>query len=142
MLPSYDDIREAIPAPPLWFDGNGVPRYAPFDPDMLGVYDKICVLYQIECQSCSQQFLVGEGWTDYDLVWGHEEPVTYKIEDVCAAYHYGDPPRHGCVGDTMNCIDLTVVQAWERNKDYLDFDHPYLRRNDLEGPMDLPEWAK
>jgi hypothetical protein len=28
--------------------------------------------------------------------------------------HYGDPPNHGCVGDTMNCEDISIKEFWEK----------------------------
>lgn len=34
-----------------------------------------------------------------------------------APLHYGDPPSHGCVGDTENCYDLRVVEFWEKSYD-------------------------
>lgn len=114
MLPDYNDITSRISEAPTWYDGHGVPRYGSFDPKSLGVYDIIAVLVEIECQSCARKILVGEGWTDYSFVWGHEEPVKWNLDDVVERYHYGDPPCHGCVGDTMNCIDHRVIEAWDR----------------------------
>jgi len=45
--------------------------------------------------------------------------------------HYGDPPRHGCVGDTMNCDDLEVLEVWHRPA-FGDFE----RHPELEGVID------
>jgi hypothetical protein len=142
MLPDYADIKDAIPVGPLWWDGHGVPRYAPFAPDMLGVYDHIAVLYEIECQSCGERFDVGVGWAEYSFVWGHEKPVLHDIADKCTQFHYGDPPRHGCAGDTENCIDLEVKQAWVQNKEWGPDQPRWIRRPELEGALDLPDhWA-
>lgn len=132
MLPDYSDIRERIDADPAWFDGYGVPRYADFTPDMLGVYDVFALLLEIECQSCRRRFLVGEGWPRYSLVG---EPRFYNLEELASGYHYGDPPRHQCGGDSMNCVDLRIVEAWERSG------QEWSRRDDVERIDVYPDWA-
>jgi hypothetical protein len=33
-------------------------------------------------------------------------------------FHYGDPPAHGCVGDTMNCYDLRIVEFWVKDNPF------------------------
>ena len=135
MLPDYVDIIEAAHVDPLWWDGHGVPRFAPFEPDMLGVYDHIAILYEIECQACGEHFDVGVGWTEYSFVWGHDDPVMHNIGDKCERFHYGDPPRHACVGDTENCIDLAVKEAWAQNKLWCVDEPRWIRHKELEGPM-------
>jgi hypothetical protein len=48
VLPKYEDIlalaERAGAGEPLWADENGVPRFAKFHPDLLGVYDRYAVL--------------------------------------------------------------------------------------------------
>lgn len=40
---------------------------------------------------------------------------TRTIEDVVNHWGYGDPPNHGCVGDTMTSIPSRSVQVWDLN---------------------------
>lgn len=140
MLPDYDDIREAVgrDRPPLWFDGGGVPRYAPFTTQMLGVYDDFALLVRIECQSCQQRFLVGTGWTRFSL---RRDPVEeWTLEALAERYHYGDPPIHGCVGDTMNCVDLEIMEAWEKVGETEERESPTGSKYNVYTV--LPEWTR
>jgi hypothetical protein len=116
MLASYDDIRDRIPDPPLWYDENGVPRYESHHPKFCpNIYADEVILLEIECQACHERFMVqmcSGRWRfrDGTLAW-----VTFKPDGCLRAPHYGDPPRHDrCAGDTMNCDDLRVVEFWER----------------------------
>ncbi len=118
MLPSYDDIRSRIAEPPLWHDRHGVPRYEPFKPQMLGVYDDFAVLAEIACQRCGRRFLVGGGWTRFDVF---ADPIAERTPTGLAErFGYGDPPRHSagdqgrCAGETMSSDVVRIVEAWER----------------------------
>ena len=51
MLPDYSDILDAAGRQPDWWTHDGVPRFAPFTPPMLGVYDEFALLAEIACQS-------------------------------------------------------------------------------------------
>jgi hypothetical protein len=106
MNPSYQDILDATDIPPIWWDGNGTPRFAAFHPNMQGIYDHYAVLAEIACQDCSERFFVADGYPQL-----REGDV---FEESVKNYHYGDPPQHGCIGDTMNCIDLRLVEVWTR----------------------------
>lgn len=118
MLPDYEDIKALTQQPPHWYDDHGVPRYAPFDPSMLGVYDHIAVLAKIGCQGCDQQFHVGVGQPRYTIWQPTPEPNT--LAKLAGRFHYGDPPRHGgCVGETMNCLDFRILEAWEQDVDWV-----------------------
>lgn len=111
----YEDIRSRL-GEPLWWDEQCVPRYDPFTPRLMGVYDNWVCLYEIACQNCGQEFKVAESWRIFDLKEGkRREEVT---ADEVAALHFGDPPAHGCIGDTMNCDDLRVLEFWHRNEDF------------------------
>lgn len=114
MLQSYNDIKDLIDKEPLWYDNHGVPRYRPFTPIMLGVYDKYAVLAEIACQNCGHEFHVGDGVTG--ATWVAGEVRINSLADLVNGYHYGDPPSHGCVGDTMNSICYRVLEAWEHTK--------------------------
>ena len=118
MLPSYADIRALTESEPSWFDRNGVPRYAPFHPRLLGVYDRFAVLAEIECQACGERLLMGEGKPKHDIHFVHNVPevVEYSLETIAQGFVFGDPPRHDCpgAGETMGCIERRIVEAWER----------------------------
>lgn len=123
MLPDYQDIKDAAGnKTPVWYDGNGVPRYAPFHPHMLGVYDQFALLMEIQCQSCNRKFLVGRGWQRHEVRFanGHTEVITHTLRDLAETWGYGDPPRHGCIGDTMGCIPQRIVQAWHQTHETED----------------------
>lgn len=110
MLRSYAEITDKM-GPPLWWDGNGVPRYVPFAPRQCGVYDAAVALVTIACQDCGAKFNVAFEYDRYEM---HVDGMlTYKRPDA-ERLHWGDPPNHGCVGDTMNCEDLRVLEWWEK----------------------------
>jgi hypothetical protein len=130
MLPSYADIRALTDVEPIWFDHNGVPRYAPFHPRLLGVYDCFAVLAEIECQSCGRHLLIGEGRPKRSIHFFHDDPevIEYSLAALAQHFVFGDPPRHDCpgAGETMACIERRIVEAWERQSD------KWVRRNDFE----------
>jgi hypothetical protein len=110
MLPAYDDIKDAAkPLEPIWYTAEGVPRYRAFTPSMMGIYDRYVVYYEIACQSCFVKFNVAEGWSSR-VATG---PACFS-KKIIPNLHFGDPPSHNCVGDTMNCYDLQVLEFWRR----------------------------
>lgn len=113
MLPDYRDIRDEL-GEPLWFDDRGVPRYQPFHPDMLDVYITFGALLEVRCQSCKQTFRVGRG---VDAPGRQSSDLEEMLPDPqgVGAFHFGDPPRHDCVGDTMNSLPMRVLQFWRRD---------------------------
>jgi len=130
MNASYEDIRKRIKEEPLWFDTNGVPRYDEFHPNRCpNIYANEVVLLEIACQRCGVRVKVEMNWDNFKRqLMG--EPVPSFTERVrkfreertkFSPVHYGDPPFHGCVGDTMNCIDLRVLQFWKRSKSAKSF---------------------
>ena len=105
MRENYSDILGRIKEPPTWYDANGTPRYGEFHPDKCpDIYSNQVALLEIACQDCGKTFLVEMHTGIFD--GKRTRPPT--------KWHYGDPPIHGCVGDTMNCEDLSVVQFWKR----------------------------
>jgi hypothetical protein len=124
MHEGYYDITSRISAPPLWWDENGCPRYEPFDVEFCpDIYARTVILLRIACQACAREF-------DVQLSYGI---FTTTIDNPKHA-HYGDPPRHdGCMGDSMNCEDLEVLQVWHRDR--LD----WVRHEDLEGLIEEGE---
>lgn len=134
MLPDYDDIKDAIDREPLWYDGHGVPRYQPFSPTMLGVYDNFAVFAEIACQNCRRVFYVGVGACRIAFAAG--VPTKNSLAGLVNRYHYGDPPIHGCVGDTMNSVAYRVLEAWEHTK---ATNWEWRRFPDYEGAIEYPE---
>ena len=134
MLPSYSDIRALTDQEPSWFDHNGVPRYAPFHPSLLGVYDTYAVLAEVECQACGERLLIGEGKPKHvvHMVAGEPEIIEHDLGEIARSFVFGDPPRHDCpgAGETMSCIERRIVEAWER----VDLD--WVRRPEHEIGLD------
>lgn len=116
MKPRFDDIRNRIKEEPKWYDENGTPRYDKFSPKLTSnIYSSQVVLLKIECQNCSKAFLVELNW---DLM---KDVFSFRKDDLKKqileeSIHYGDPPQHGCTGNTMNCDDIKVIEFWERDK--------------------------
>jgi hypothetical protein len=103
MHESYKDITSRIAEPPKWYDQNGAPRYDDFNPELCpNIYAHHVGLFLIECQECDQKFEVEM----------HADVFDSRMKFQPSKWHYGDPPAHGCVGDTMNCEDLAVLQFW------------------------------
>ena len=120
----YEDIRSRISEEPTWYDDNGAPRYGEFVPDLCpDIYTHQVVLLRIACQACGEQFDV-----EMHGKWFANIKQPSKL-------HYGDPPRHGCVGDTMNCEDLAVLQVWYKPNAIGE----WTRRPELEGVIDEEE---
>jgi hypothetical protein len=128
MLPYYGDIIDRIEEEPIWYDQNGVPRYEKFKPDLApNIYADEVILLEIACQDCGRKFLVEMNWEHTDLyLLRHSIPnpsfsevmrgwlKTDKKEESWPPVHYGDPPSHGCVGDTMNVYDLRILEFWRK----------------------------
>lgn len=156
MLPDYKDITSRIQEKPIWYTLEGVPRYEPFKHEMLGIYDEITIYYKIACQACQEEFLVAEGhnltgfltkqWTNIGLKIAagksleeakaeltlHEYTRLDWAKELVNHLHYGDPPRHGgCVGETMNCDDLEILEVWIKNPTL-----NWKRHKELEGEID------
>jgi hypothetical protein len=104
MHDAYDDIRSRIDEPPAWFDVHGCPRWgvSTVPRHLMG---------WIACQACGALFFVS--LADPVYVNGLDNRNIQKVGDythdhshleLVDHWHYGDPPQHGCVGDTMNSI--------------------------------------
>ena len=124
MLVEYSDIISRL-GPPLWYDANGVPRYAPFKPAMCGIYvDLICYM-EIACQACDRRFMVASESHRMDrnpsmALPSASSPGNPNADpwDLIGQFHYGDPPRHNgkCyAGDTMNSVPVKIVEFWSRD---------------------------
>lgn len=137
MKTNYSDIRDKIKQQPQWYDENGVPRYGKFHPDFCpDVYTDEVILLEISCQDCGKRFLVEMHWGFHLKVFDrHLESFTTKLRQWLkknrkgwCPIHYGDPPWHNCVGDTMNCIDLRILEFWKR----LDFEWKRLKKFEIK----------
>src|SRR5258708_4267731 len=106
MHENYADILSKVPTAPMWYDQNGAPRYDEFQPQLCpDVYSNAVGLFLITCQGCGRAFHVELHTSVFD-----------RLNELSPrAGHYGDPPRHkvegqGCVGESMNCNDQSVLQ--------------------------------
>jgi len=151
MFPGYEDVTSRIDEEPTWYTGEGYPRYGYFDPGECNIYADYSTLMLILCQSCHKPMLIGQDWTNLDLIeikidvdkldlepkyhdltdglWiplksasfaprckdeaGDAIYRTPTLEDIVKNWGFGDPPNHGCVGDTMGSWEYRSVQAWD-----------------------------
>jgi hypothetical protein len=122
MLIKYEDITSRIDEKPKWYTHEGVPRYCEFSPKETGVYVRFAFLAEIQCQSCLQLFLIGEGYNRENwsaLLYGDKENYINDLNKIIEHYDYGDPPRHDCSGggETMNCINIRFVEVWQKENE-------------------------
>lgn len=141
MNQEYRDITSRL-GEPLWYDECGVPRYDPFAPDMCNdIYADEAALLEIACQDCGARFRVAMAMGQMDRAQGamaRGDDVALMMADPSytlsglishGTIHYGDPPCHGCVGDTMNCEDIRVLEYWHRGQ---DTEHEWRREEGME----------
>lgn len=116
MLPDYSDIKDRIKEEPKWYTEHGVPRYCDFNPidHSQNIYADTAVLYKITCQRCGKEFIVADSDSRYDVVL-KKTKAKRLLRNSYKDLHYGDPPNHGCVGDTMNCEDIEIVEFWQQD---------------------------
>lgn len=158
MHKSYHDITSRIPEPPKWWDENGVPRYDDFSYNQLGVYIRYAILALIECQSCGKHMKIGIGY-DQHRIFVHrnkneESCTSIEITDIAKEvenFNWGDPPSHGCVGDTMISTPKALLEVWQMGPDerggikegnnYItlrEIDFEWQRKPELEGLIEDP----
>lgn len=115
----YHDITSRIKEDPAWYDQNGVPRYGKHSPDACpDIYAREVILLKIECQSCHRPFMVQMStgpvaWIAYGAQGQYKENGIARAIKA-KAIHYGDPPIHGCVGDTMNSDPIRIIEYWRK----------------------------
>jgi hypothetical protein len=133
----YEDIRDRISDPPVWYDENAVPRYCNFAPsEVADIYAAEVALVEIACQNCEKPFLVAFSrsisWRIM-IISGIRGMTVRDIADLIRdkSLHYGDPPNFGCcaAGPAMNCNDIRVVEYWRRK--HMDWERDHL----LEIPL-------
>lgn len=122
MKSNYKDIVSRIKENPQWYDIHGTPRYDKFHPELSpNIYAKQVILLEISCQYCQKRFLVEMNWGTSDQIIElaiYPKNKFKRFEDKIDTLHYGDPPNHSCVGDTMNCEDLRIVEFWDRKDSF------------------------
>lgn len=135
MLADYDDIKKLINQEPLWYDANGVPRYAAFDPEMCpNIYSDYVVLFEIECQRCGKRFKVEEHEPTFLMPYDKGKFHTIVENKELG---YGDPPRHDCSGDTMTSEPLYILEVWRRwLGEGNDRNPDWVRCHELEGRIE------
>jgi hypothetical protein len=134
MFTDYRDITERITEPPKWWDENGVPRYAEFEPHLAAnIYAVEVALVEIACQACGKHFEVAFSGQGGAGAGENGRSMANKIRG--GEMEYGDPPDYGNCRDgaTMTCYNLRVIQYWIRPKGWGD----WIRDPILE--INLPE---
>ena len=107
MHENYADIKSRINEAPQWYDSNGTPRYAKFHPELCpNIYASRVGLFLITCQDCVEEFRVEM----------HSNYFSDRVAVPPTKWHYGDPPIHGCAGDSMNCDDRRVLEFWIKDE--------------------------
>lgn len=110
MHADYADIISRL-GEPLWWDEVCAPRYEPFKPeDCNNIYAQEAMLIEIRCQDCGRPFLVADTWDTFDQIQGRARPSAHAAHGHA---EWGDPPRHGCVGDTMTSESVRIVEFWK-----------------------------
>lgn len=143
MWPDYNDIKSRIAEPPTWYTSEGVPRWGvPTDGDT-NIYADEGIVILVGCQGCDSKFhIVWEQKNTDEMFnyiragkdWPDGKPMECTLVNNALngdVPHMGDPPRHDCVGDTMNSIPFLVSHWWRKNKDKWEFEH-----NDCYIPID------
>ena len=118
----YEDIMARL-GDPLWWDGQGVPRYDTFHPDLCGVYDTQVALVELACQGCTRRLVVAVEH-DASLNIGHPNLVP-TADDPGFCDQYGDPPTHAgpnglCIGCSMTSGCYRILEFWQKS-DYPDW---------------------
>ncbi|WP_315720964.1 MULTISPECIES: hypothetical protein [unclassified Bradyrhizobium] len=109
---SYYDIESKIAELPAWFH-DGVPRYLPFGPRKLSIYNDVSVLARVACQACNRPFLVG--------IIPKSQDVQELATDLGVLNNLSDdPPFHDhqtgqCDGLAMTWILQELVEVWARS---------------------------
>lgn len=140
MNPSFRDIRDRLGEPAWWMEG-GIPRYCDFSPDECGVYSDEVALVEIGCQYCDQRFRVA---VETDELWRLNAGKHFRRPSSgdIGSYHYGDPPVHGCVGDTMNVVSVRVLEFWRRHHEEFTAPDPKVPAARFVTRMEYFEWRR
>lgn len=108
---SYEDLLSLTSEPPSFFQKDGVPRWAAFEPGRsTDVYAVEAMTLEISCQACDARFHVLMERRSH----GETKTLADRIRD--GTIHYGDPPSVGCClsGSSMNSEPVRVLGYWSR----------------------------
>lgn len=108
---SYEDLLSLTQEPPSFFQKDGVPRWAAFQPGVsTDVYADEAVTLEISCQACDARFHVLMERRS------RNEAKTLADRILDGSIHYGDPPNVGCClsGASMNTEPVRVLGYWAR----------------------------
>ena len=133
MFNDYSDITDRIADPPLWWDEQGVPRYAEFHPyQAANIYAREVALLEIACFECSRRFQAAVSTAG---VLGRPEVCDLAEGIEKREIDYGDPPNYGNCrsGASTGCFNLRVLQYWSR----VNSNHEWTRDSRLE--IELPD---
>jgi len=144
MYPIYRDLRDKL-GKPLWHDQYGVPRYAPFEPDLLGIYDDWAVLFVVQCQACGRHFDCASGLAVAHTVMSrgdYDEGKFAKLNTLEGALeelvYWGDAPWHDddnqCSGTTMSSDVAAIKEVWKKDRgDWAQVEVPLKLANQICG---------
>lgn len=146
MYPLYRDLREKL-GEPLWHDQLGVPRYAVFHPELLGIYDDWAVLFEVECEACRHRFPCAIGFCslDYHLnpTLGLDFHNRFDPDKVLPQIvGWGDAPWHDmygesafdsqCAGTTMSSSVVYILEVWRKDREWEQIEISQALRDKLE----------
>lgn len=132
----YDDILSRVQGRPRWWL-NGFPRYRPFTPNDVGVYEHEVALVHTECQGCGMRYdvAVKSGRLGRSL----RNVIAYENQlDI------GDPPnacrflgRDCSAGAVMSSFQIAVVEYWTRDS---ALTRDWRRDESMERPLVDADW--
>lgn len=138
MWPDYQDVISRIVEPPTWWDSSGYPRWDEPKDGATNIYVDEGIVVRIGCQGCDKTFLVVYEESHYEPLLREDHRGLITMAKDGDPPHYGDPPRHGCVGDTMNSYAISTVRTWKRGPVDKGLHYEY-ETVDWDGS---PDWMK
>lgn len=114
MKRAYDDLLSLTGRKPSFFQAEGVPRWADFQPgDSTSPYAVDCAIVEIACQLCDMRFHVLMESTSRDRTTVEEQIRTSTLA-------YRDPPNVGCCpgGPSTTSETVRVIEYWRRQRTF------------------------
>jgi hypothetical protein len=112
MRQMYRDIIE-MAGTPKWFDEFGVPRYWPFNPEIVAnVHAREAALVRVHCRACGTSFDVAFSRPNASPV-----PRSSIAELIaCNGLNFGDPPNTQCCSKAPypGTVAKKVIEYWRR----------------------------
>jgi hypothetical protein len=126
MNTSYQDITDKL-GEPVWYDEHCVPRYCEFHPFECDPYAQWVSLVRRKCQSCGKIFLIATSWYNLSRRTFTLSPRNLELYEqnknnpewmlTFCLLGGGDPPYHGCIGDTMCSEFEDLISLWHKDHD-------------------------